>query len=280
MESTRQVNQKIDIIFNNFLEDRDILNKDSFPEKLVLFSQKNNLKRYLWHIKFLLWLSGSGFFSSLFFLANKARLVKKNMPISDIDQVKLSLILSCAFGLALMIMFLLNAILTMIVDQKSLREIFEDSKKQCLQRLDFYFENNTSKNSKNNSRTFKINNDDSDIDNFIIESLTSYFQFLINKTDKRKDSMDACIPFATLILILMSVFVIGLPSIPGLEKLPSYYGFPTFAVFLNAIYKPVIALPSNNLSMKYSKCLLKIENLKSVRNIDQVKIEEALKRVS
>jgi hypothetical protein len=276
MENTRQVNHKIDIIFNKFLEDKDIFNENSFPEKLVLFSQRNNLRRFLWHIKFLLWLSGSGFFSSLFFLANKARSIKKNVPISDINQVKSALILACVFGLALAIIFLLHVILTMIAAQKSLREIIEDSKKQCLQRLDLYFNSSTS----SNFRTFKNEKNDSNIDNFIIESLSSYFQFLIKKTDKRKDSMDACIPFVTLVLILMCVFVIGLPSIPGLEKLPSYYGFPTFAVFLNAIYKPVIALSSNNLSMKYSKCLLKIENLKSVRNIDQVKIEDALKRVS
>jgi hypothetical protein len=157
MESTRQVNQKIDIIFNKFLEDKDILNKDSFPEKLVLFSQRHNLKRYLWHINLLLWLSGSGFFSSLFFLANKARSVKKNVPISDINQVKSALIIACVFGLALMIMFLLHVILTMITAQKSLREIIEDSKKQCLQRLDFYFEsaNNTLSNANSNLKCNK-----------------------------------------------------------------------------------------------------------------------------
>jgi hypothetical protein len=283
MEIKKQVNDKINVIFGKFLEDKDIFNKNSFLEKLLLFSANKNLKAYLKYIKILSWAFGIISLFSLIFIINKAKTVKKNIPLNenDIGQVKLALIVFGFFAIGLMIMILLHVIVEVITGQKSLKEIISDSQKQCFQRLEYYFDNKSKSHSEISPQKQRSNVlDDGDMDNFIVESLISYFQFLIRKTDKRKDSTDACLPLVTLILILISVFVIGLPKIPGLEQLPSYYGFPTFAAFINAIYKPVIALSSNNLSIKYSKCLLKIENLKSVRSMDHVKIEEALKLVS
>jgi hypothetical protein len=284
MESAQQINRKINAIFDKFLEDRDIYNKNSFLEKLISFGNSNNLKRSIKDINAWSWILVYVFIFLFIIIMNKSKMTQKNILISISDGDQMMWLLGLIFIILIIGIFLLlflSLFLTMIVTQKSSKENMEDIKQQYLQEIDSCFKDNDLTNSKSdNPLEFNRSNDNGDIDNFIIGTLMSYFQFLIRNTDKRRDSLDYFIPFLTWITILISIFVIGLPLIPGLERLPSYYALPTFPVLLSAFYKLAFALPSNNLSSKYSKCLLKIENLNSVRNTYQLTIEEALKRIS
>jgi hypothetical protein len=295
MKFTDQMSNKVDILFEKFLEDKEIFDKNSFFEKLISFGINNNFQLNSKHMKFLCYLSLSIEAISLFFLGFKARLIKRMAASSvnamqvksiispaDTEQIKWAIIIFAVFGIVLMITILCYMFMKMVADQKSSREIMMVAKKKYLQKSLCHYENLVANNFKITSKQDKENiKITSEIDNFVVESLLTHFQYLIRKTDKIKDSTDACIPLITLIFVLISVFVIGIPSIPGFDgQLSPSYGLPTFAAFIAAIFKPTLVLTSNNLSMKYSKCLLKMEDLKYRKNMSQVKIDETLRLLS
>jgi ABC-type multidrug transport system fused ATPase/permease subunit len=283
MELTKQINNKVDILFEKFLEDKEVFDEKSFFEKLISFGANNNFHLNSRHIGFLCLLSASIEVISFFFLVYKIKSVNKNssIPPVDTEQVRRVIIIFAIFNIVLAVTTLGYLFMKIVSDQKSSKEIMMDVKKKCLLKSLSHYENSVANNFKTTSERgeeYIANNPNTD--NFVIESLLTHFQYLIRKTDKKKDSIDACIPLITLLFILVCVFVIGIPSIPRLKELSSWYGFPTLSAFVTSIFKPTLVLASNNLSMKYSKCLLKMEDLKYRKSVSQVKIDETLRLLS
>jgi ABC-type multidrug transport system fused ATPase/permease subunit len=283
MELAKQINDKVNILFEKFLEDKEIFNEKKFFEKLISFGANNNFHLNSKHMKILCYFSASIEFISFSFLIYKIKSVNKNLPIppADIEQVKWVIFIFATFSIVLAFTILCYMFMKIVADQRSSKEIMMDIKKKYLQKSLPHYENLVANNSKATSEggeKYIANN--SEIDNFIVESLLAHFQYLIRKSDKMKDSADAFIPLITLLFVLVCVFVIGIPSIPGLEKLSSSYGLPTLAAFVTSIFKPTLVLASNNLSMKYSKCLLKMEDLKYRKSVGQIKIDKTLTLLS
>jgi ABC-type multidrug transport system fused ATPase/permease subunit len=225
MKLYKQINDKVDILFKKFLEDKEIFSENSFFEKLISFGAKNNFNLNSKHMKLLCYFSASIELISLFFLIYKLKSVNHNLPISpaDISQVKGGITTFAAFGVILAFTMLGYMFMDIVADQKSSKEIMMGVKEKYLQKLLSYHENSVVNNSKPSSeRGEKDIANNPEIDNFVIESLLTHFQYLIRKADKTKDSINACIPLIALLFILVCVFVIGIPSIPGLDKLSSW----------------------------------------------------------